>query len=417
MRDGARFTRTGLVAAAIAAGACNGSERPAAGVVVRDSAGIRIVESATPLIAPGSWTVSSVPAVEIGANERDSMQILHDVAGAVRLSDGRIVIAHGVAPALRWFDSTGAFTHGTGRFGQGPGEFDGGEGAIWIYSLWALPGDSIATWEHSRRRLQLFDSQGRYVRALMTELPPNMPAQSYPQIAGRVDGGFIFFLHDEEAMGPLGTTRLDSADLLRYDDAGRYARSIARVPTFLTYFREMRSRAGRTMPVATRLPFSPPWSFAVDRDRFYQGGRARYEIAAHDTAGAIRLLIRRPGPLRPLTTAVVDDYKAQLLAAAGDDPNRRRDIEDRLDPSKLPDSLPAYRALRVDREGMLWVRLYDPAGTSPMWSVHDRDGRWVTDVAIPTALSIQEIGRDYILAVVPDDVGVERVRLYRLTGR
>ncbi len=384
----------------------------------RDSAGIRIIESSAPIVTTsGAWTISPTPVIEIGANELDSTQTLDRVEGAVRLSDGNIVISNGAAPALRWYDTKGAFVQGAGRFGQGPGEFDSGEGGIWIYAVWALPGDSVATWEHSRRRMQVFDPKGRYVRAVVIDLPPNMPPAAYPQISGRTTDGLLAMLLDERVEdGPLGVVKRDSAAFLRYTADGKFARQLVRLPGFVHYTAEIK-RPGMSQPFRAALspPFSPVLATWPDGDQFYYSDSERYEIAVYDSTGVVRALIRRLGPRRAVTSEIIGQYRQTRLAAAGDNPERRRDTEEMLKTLPFPDSLPALRRLRVDREGMLWVQEYSlPGKTSVLWSVFDKEGRWLTDVSIPTAWQIQDIGRDYIITIETTELDVERVRMYSL---
>ncbi len=49
-----------------------------------------------------------------------------------------------------------------------------------------------------------------------------------------------------------------------------------------------------------------------------------------------------------------------------------------------------------------------------LWTVFDREGRVLGLVETPGGLTIFEIGEDYILAKVTDDLGVEYVRLWGL---
>jgi hypothetical protein len=162
-----------IIAIGLAAACTAGSDAPEP-VIVRDSAGIRIVENYT-AAGPHPWRVDAEPVVEIGADENDSTQLLFRVSGALLLSDERIVLSHGPAPMVRWYSPDGVFEAGTGRPGGGPGEFGGGEGA-WIMDLWALPADSIGTWEHQPRRMQVFDPAGRHVRQVVLELPRTCPS-------------------------------------------------------------------------------------------------------------------------------------------------------------------------------------------------------------------------------------------------
>lgn len=408
----------GVIPLLFAVVACSSADERSPGSTARDSAGVRIVESVTPLLAPGrAWTVSTQPILDIGAVEGDSTMTLHHVEAAIRTENGRIVIANGAPPGLRWYDSTGAFVQGTGRYGQGPGEFDGGEGAMWIYALWPLGGDTIGTWEHSRRRMQVFDPQARYVRAMVIDLPPDMPRMSYPQASGRFGGGVLAFYTDErDRDGPLRVVRRDSLTFVRYANDGKFARQIARLPGFVRYMDEIKSPTGRTFRGDLVPPFSPVFVSWPDAGRLYYGAGDRYEIAVYDTSGTVRALIRRPVARRVVTDGLKDRFKQSRLEAAGNNPELRRRFEEELQSIPYPDSLPAIRRVRVDRAGMLWVQQYTPTGSAPAatWSIFDRDGRWVTDLAIPTSWQITDIGRDYILAIETDDLDVEHVRMYRL---
>ncbi len=116
-----------FVALLLAVAACGDSSeakgtRPAA---VRDSAGVRIVESLDPQwSAEARWTIDSVPALLIGVAEGDPEQEFFRLNDARRLSDGRIVAANGGTSELRYFSADGAYLCSSGRQGAGPGEFD-----------------------------------------------------------------------------------------------------------------------------------------------------------------------------------------------------------------------------------------------------------------------------------------------------
>src|SRR5687768_1740535 len=78
-------------------------------VTVRDSAGIRIVEHPAGYEAGlPVWDARGEPVVDIGGGE-DPEQDLDLVRGAVRLSDGRIVVANTGSGELRVFDRAGRF--------------------------------------------------------------------------------------------------------------------------------------------------------------------------------------------------------------------------------------------------------------------------------------------------------------------
>ena len=64
----------------------------------------------------------------------------------------------------------------------------------------------------------------------------------------------------------------------------------------------------------------------------------------------------------------------------------------------------------------LWVR--DDARSGPLnvnWTVFNYAGKHLTEIALPNAREVFEIGKDYILGrYIDPDVGVPEVRVYRL---
>lgn len=110
---------------AVAAG-CAAADDGAPMKVTRevDPAGVEIVTSAAPTwSAAERRTVSAEPEVEIGVETGAEEYMLSNVGGAVRLSDGRIVVADGDALVLRVYDADGRYLSSMGGRGGGPGEF------------------------------------------------------------------------------------------------------------------------------------------------------------------------------------------------------------------------------------------------------------------------------------------------------
>lgn len=96
------------VLAASVVAACGAGDRADTAPVVRDSAGITIVENSAPAWRPGEgWRIAAEPEVEIGVLEGEAPYQLYRVRDAVRLPDGRIVIANGGSNELRYFAPDG----------------------------------------------------------------------------------------------------------------------------------------------------------------------------------------------------------------------------------------------------------------------------------------------------------------------
>ena len=93
---------------------------------IRDSAGTRIIENRRP--ADGSrlgWEIGTQPTVSIGSVEGTEAFQLHRVDDALKLDDGRLVVANGGSHQLLVFDEAGNYQTAWGQKGEGPGDFGG----------------------------------------------------------------------------------------------------------------------------------------------------------------------------------------------------------------------------------------------------------------------------------------------------
>jgi len=73
--------------------------------------------------AAGQWSLSDEPLLRIGVVSGDEPYQMHDVRDAVRLPDGRIVVAHQGARQVRVYAPDGRFLIASGGDGDGPGEW------------------------------------------------------------------------------------------------------------------------------------------------------------------------------------------------------------------------------------------------------------------------------------------------------
>ncbi len=182
------MTRAAWTAVFLAATACD-SAPDITHTLHTDSVGIPIATAVTPLWAPGEgWTVDDEPFVEIGSISGAPEYQFANVVGAVRLSNGDIVVADYGASELRRYDAQGVFLWSAGREGEGPGEFES------LDFVATMPGDSLVTYDWVLMRIQIFDPDGRLVRTLRAELPSDVatPGGSAPDRAvGVVDGRLI----------------------------------------------------------------------------------------------------------------------------------------------------------------------------------------------------------------------------------
>jgi hypothetical protein len=151
------------VAAAVLPGlaACGSDALPGArGIALRDSAGLRIIETSAPVDGRGSgWRVEAAPLLQIGAVDGDAPYLFASLGAMARLSDGRIVVSETRTGQVRYFDPDGLHIQSVLGRGEGPGELRTGGGRFIVSS-----GDSLVVMDRLDRLV--LDEEGRFVRRL-----------------------------------------------------------------------------------------------------------------------------------------------------------------------------------------------------------------------------------------------------------
>ena len=128
--------------------------------MVRDSAGITIVENQEPRWGPEEgWTLSAGPTLDLGVMDGDPAYQFYQIAGTVRFPDGRLAVANSGSRQVRFFGADGTYQGATIGQGSGPGEFED------IYFLRKTRGDSILAYDWRNRRVSVMDSRGTFARS------------------------------------------------------------------------------------------------------------------------------------------------------------------------------------------------------------------------------------------------------------
>ncbi len=381
--------------------------------LVRDSAGVRIVENARPLwTAATAWTLSSQPVLLIGGGTEPEYKFSR-VGAAARLGDGRIVVAERADLHLRMFDSTGRYLRTSGRKGQNPGEFTD------IGLLMRLPGDSLAV--ESMQYTSIFAPDGQFIRQVRYgPFAPGVLQTPFVAVLGRfADGSAVVGDFPQgRRSGRVVARFADSSTLLLVDPTGAVTRQVDRVPA---------ASFGASVGTPTRLTFGPELVQASAANHVYLGFADHYVIREYDAGWTLRRIIRRAWTPRPLTPTDLHTYVDAWMERWSTDsgPRRDRDRLARLN-APYPDSLPAFVDLLASPDGGLWLRDPDLAGaagcacltsvtTGPSrWSVFDARGRWLGQVNMPIGFMPAEVGGDYVLGQLRDANGPPRVAMYRI---
>lgn len=367
---------------------------------VRDSAGVTIVENARP--ATGSrlgWQVGEVPEVSIGSLEGDEVYQLYAVEDATRLSDGRIAVANGGTGEIRFFSEDGDHLESWGRVGEGPGEFSQWDPE----AVGEWPGDSIVAAAWWRGQIVVFDGKGTPGRAATL-------GDGYFSFLGLLPDGRILgkpSLRIGMNFGAGGSTlRRQEAEFAVIGPTGEIHASLGTHPGDEWFFSPSGS-VGRPHPFG-RSVLATVWGpLAV------VAANDSYEIRAHDSDGILAKIVRRDHELRAPIRAELDAW------FAGNYGDRSEEDQARLyalfEGMTLVEFFPAFSALQSDPPGYLWVHEYRfPEQDENVWTVFDPDGRVQGFVETPPDLDVFEIGDDYILGAMTDELGVERVQLWPL---
>ncbi len=132
-----------------------------------------------------------------------------------------------------------------------------------------------------------------------------------------------------------------------------------------------------------------------------------YEIKAFRADGTLARIVRRGHVPRAPTQADYDHYVSQLPVTG----------LAHHESAQIAESFPAFSEFMGDGAGHLWVREYDyplEPRPAPLWTVFDPAGRVLGYVETPAELDVLEIGGDYILGRVVDEMGVESIQVWPL---
>ena len=375
--------------------------------LVRDSAGVTIISNESPAWSDGDgWRVAETPVVDIGVVSGDAAYELFRPLGALRLSDGRIVVANAGTSELRYYDERGKHLGSSGGRGGGPGEF-------FAMSWFArTDDDSVVVYDRRSRRVSLFDPDGRYHSSVA------LPGGDFPSVQGRLsDGSYLARVVPRRARDappePLGRGR-DSLSFLRYGPDGEFLDTLGvflrRIKHGLAFEFMGRSRRG-----AMTIPFTPSTVLAVAGSKVIVGTSTSYQISQFTPDGVLIRLIRKRHSRLPVEPSDVDSFLDSLraqYATGGPEAKTHVKMNEETPPA---DSMPAFDDLIVDREGNLWVSASRHHGDpSVRWDVFDTAGIWLGVVPGPDGFRVTDIGSDYLLGLWKDDLEVEHALLYEL---
>ncbi|MCC6929156.1 MAG: hypothetical protein IT359_09220 [Gemmatimonadaceae bacterium] len=386
-----------------------GSETSAA-QQVRDSSGVRLIRYGARDRAP-EWRLESSPLLSIGGAESEGAASFSNIAGVVRLGDGRVVVGDASTNELRVFDQSGDLVRKLGRKGRGPGEFDG------LLKLVRVA-DTVGAVDRAGR-LQIFAPDGSLLRSVAR------PAFRVGALAFQgsyfADWTLLAFGYPEppdmtrsRSIAPM-TVGLVSPD-------GRDQRIIDTLPGVEV----VRSGGGPPLPVQ----FAPQSYLVVAGERACGGYPLTWEVKCFDRTGRLVSRTVRDVPRAPLSGEARAFHESETMRGMRSAPKAQQDeVREMLRLTQYAPTAPAYGRLIGNGAGEVWIAPFDhrsammtaelhPTGSAAQrWSVVGRDGRWLADVQLPARFALLDAGADYVAGIQRDADDVERVVVYRLLRR
>jgi hypothetical protein len=370
---------------------------------VRDSAGAEIVENTHHgWEQQRPWNVSG-PVLSIGEVDGSAETQFFNVTGAV-LQHGKIFVANAGTHELRHFNLRGEYEGSIGRQGEGPGEFAS------MGNLRRYRNDSLLVADNRGSRFSVFSPDGQFVRT--GAIRQNEIALPFAILKGSTADGRLLVQTFDPTGGAMAQTPgivNTMSELFSFDPDGANAISIGEFAGFQMF-------RGDTPLEFAPAPFGTSSYHAGFGNKIFVGENSGYEIRTFDTSGVLQRIIRKTHTPELINA----EHRSQFLETLRGDlenmpPTIRSAQEAVLEEIPFPESFPAFKGLRLDSDGNLWVRDYPLPGTAASsYMVFDGKGHLLGPVHLPHSFTPFDIGNDYILGRYKDPDDVEYIHLYEL---
>jgi hypothetical protein len=348
------------------------------------------------------WSIDAKPALILGSVNSDVL-FGAGLIGALKLPDGNILVGDRGDYSLKVFDARGALVKSLGRNGAGPGEMNR------LAHIWRCGNQIIAYDISNGYRVTVFSTDMTWARSFRFGSAGEGGNTPYTG-ASSCNGTGTFVHHGWEARKDMKSGAFRAQVPLWLSGPDSTVRPIGTIAGSERWGRFNKDGNGGTGP----LPLGKQPVIAIGRDRIYTGTAETYTITMRDLTGKVIGTFGKPSAQLAATKADID-LAVEDEAAGRDDAVRER-VRKSYETMELPKTIPAYKAMLVDSEGMIWIRDYRRASpTQAQWTVFTHDGRQVAEVQLPLYLTVSEIGRDYVLGKYIDPVeDIPEIRMYQL---
>ena len=392
----------GLLALTLASGCGLEEAKESPAYLVRDSAGIEIVESRRAAWETGEgWRVGAEAIVRIGMVEGDPAYQFSGITGGARLTSGGVVVADGGSQEVRFFDSDGTILKTVGRPGGGPGEFTGlsglgkdGAGSLWVYDF-------------SLRRVTWVDGSGEITGLTSLGMEPAMlnPVGPLPDKTFALKQ--LWGAREVSEASNSGLRR-DPVAVVRFNEVGSLVDTVGLFPGREIYLFDEGGRGVMATP-----PFARNAVATIRAGNLVVGDQESFELGEYRPSGELLRLLRVKKEERLVGPEEMESFLQGRLTGAP--PEEHASIRRSIEEMPRPETMPAYGGILGDEAGNLWVAEWTMPGDYPSsWWVFDRNGIWLGQVVMPARFWPMEIGPDWVLGFELDHLDVEFLVLYPL---
>lgn len=351
---------------------------------VRDSVGVRLVEyDSLPL--KGTLRVDPRPYLDLGGlskSQDTELDSRHPWLGAVRLSDGRVVVNE--PTRLKFFGPDGRYLFAVGRSGNGPGELNQSR------EICLLRGDTLLVIDYMTGALREWDKDGNHVRS--TARPGAIPTY------GCAANGLLVVY-----AAPFKLTLGTSDSTREYRIANAEGRDLGKFGVF-------------PAPKYFGPVFFEPSIVPFERQVFV-GDPHSFGFRTYSQEGRLRVIVRLARPSRAISdedwNRMVERMLPKTLPAA-----TRATAIARVMSRPRPRSYPSQGRMRVDPAGRIWIGEYDDR---LRWTVFDTAGQFLGRTVLPWPekwgrTELVGVGSDHIIIRRLDNEGAVHLSFHRITS-
>ncbi len=352
------------------------------------------------------WQLSPQPVLVLDDNGSPLRQFFV-VVGTARSQAGYIAVANRGTLEVRVFDGSGSHVDTYGRKGQGPGEFEG-------MALLGRRSDTLVLYDNALRRVSHLAIHGGQVRSYVLAPKNAHPSGTYP-VGALPSGRLLVVPNTSSKMArPHGLTR-DTVSFGIFDPVTDSIVWLPPMPRFTSLVVNP-TNAPRAMARGV-YPFGPQLHHSIVGEAVWFADTHEDQIKVFHSSG--RIMTRLPVTLPPqrYDDAAFGRARSLAFARATSEPSRIV-LQHRFDPRFRGRLQPRHGPLIPALDGTVWIQKFRMSEAEPAnFLITDRAGRPVATASVPRGFVVSEIGTDYVLGTVRDELGAESIVLYGLIRR